>query len=415
MAVLYVRVEGFAAAAAHRAAGDGTAAAVPVVVVERGRVRDACPAARRRGVHAGMPAWRARQLCPEAAFREWDPDAAAAASDRWLALCHRLFPRVEPDGPGAALLAPCPLPSAAAAVAALAVESLPSWGHAFAAGAATGRLVARVAARLAARPGRLPPAARPERPGPGARLVVVPPGAEAAFLAPLPLDLLAEEVAPQALEALARAGCRLLGDLQRLGADALAARLGRAEGERLARLARGLDPRPVACAWPPPEVRVRLPLGGAPLGDAALDRCARELARRLLEARQACAHLALEVEPEATVPLRRERRLPRPTLRAEALAAHLRALAADLPPPARSAVAAVTAAALRPAPASGWHQPTLWAGQAARPADRQRRLEATLAAVRARFGHAALHAGAAAPETWRERRLALWDPWRWRV
>lgn len=435
--ILHICLEGFAAAAL---APRGTASAAPVIVLDGERVRDASPPARRRGVRRGMPAWRARQLCPEAACREWDEGEAAVAAERWRALCHSLFPRVEPDGWEAVFLAPAPVTAEAARAPlyALAAKALPGLGDALRAGAAPAKAVARIAGRLAAsgRPlsREAAGAATVEAPAPGVRLILVPPGREAAFLAPLPVRALKEEVPVSRLTALERLGCRRLGDLQRLPASLLSQRFGREAGERLAQLARGIDPRSVAAAYPPPEARVRLPLGGAPLSDDALDHCAHELARRLLAGRQVCATLALEVEPVGGAPCRRERPLVRPSLRPEALAAHLRTLAAGLAAAEREAVHAVSAVAARPAALGGWRQQSLWgepgrderadqaelAERAGAAADRARRLEAAVAAVRARFGQASLQAGAppgagdtcGAGHTWRERRLALWDPWR---
>jgi protein ImuB len=98
--------------------------------------------------------------------------------------------------------------------------------------------VARIAARrlLAgwlARP--------PGEPGP---TEVVPPGGDAAFLAPLPLELL--DPPDELAEALGRFGLRRVGDLTRLPQRALVARLG-ADAARLLVLARGAGREP-----PPP-------------------------------------------------------------------------------------------------------------------------------------------------------------------
>jgi len=72
------------------------------------------------------------------------------------------------------------------------------------------------------------------RPG----LSVVPPGEEAAVLAPLPLVLL--DLDPERAELLERWGLRTIGDLARLPSSGLSERLG-PEGPRLRRLARGED------------------------------------------------------------------------------------------------------------------------------------------------------------------------------
>jgi protein ImuB len=83
------------------------------------------------------------------------------------------------------------------------------------------------------------------RPG----LTVVPPGGEAAALAPLLLDLL--DLEPDVLTLLQRWGLRSLGDLAALPATSLSARLGPI-GPRLRRRARGEDDAPLV-ATPAPE------------------------------------------------------------------------------------------------------------------------------------------------------------------
>jgi protein ImuB len=80
-------------------------------------------------------------------------------------------------------------------------------------------------------------------------LTIVPPGQEAAALAPLPLSSIA--LGPDQQELFHRWGLRTLGDLAALPAVGLAERLG-PDGPRFARLARGEDSVPLV-ASPPPE------------------------------------------------------------------------------------------------------------------------------------------------------------------
>jgi len=74
-------------------------------------------------------------------------------------------------------------------------------------------------------------------------LVVVPPGGEAAFLAPLPVRRL-WGVGPRMELRLLQAGVRTIGDLARLAPEMLDRRLG-SHGHDLLRLAQGIDERPV--------------------------------------------------------------------------------------------------------------------------------------------------------------------------
>ncbi len=114
---------------------------------------------------------------------------------------------------------------------------------------------------------------------------VVPPGDEAAHLAPAPLGLL--DLPPETARLLERWGIRTLGDLARLPAPALFERLG-AEGLGLQALARGEDPRPLS-PWTPPRV-----IEEGIEGDWAMDTlepivaCLADLARRI------CARLTRE-------------------------------------------------------------------------------------------------------------------------
>ncbi len=115
---------------------------------------------------------------------------------------------------------------------------------------------------------------------PGVTLVAL--GAEAAALAPLPLEQLV--LPPDRLELLKRWGLRTLGDLAALPARGLSERLG-SEGPRLRHLARGEDDRPLVPALPPEDFALNLDLdwpvdGLEPLAFVLL---------RLLE--PLCAHL----------------------------------------------------------------------------------------------------------------------------
>jgi DNA polymerase-4 len=94
-------------------------------------------------------------------------------------------------------------------------------------GVATSKLVAKVASDMRKPDG----------------LVVVPPGTEAAFLAPLPIRRL-WGVGPKTEEELARIGVHTIGTLAALEPDRLARKLG-THGHDLLRLARGEDDRPV--------------------------------------------------------------------------------------------------------------------------------------------------------------------------
>jgi DNA polymerase-4 len=75
-------------------------------------------------------------------------------------------------------------------------------------------------------------------------LVVVEPGDEAAFLAPLPIRHL-WGAGPKAQQALRRLGCRTIGDVAALEREVLERRLGTSMGVHFHRLSHGLDERSV--------------------------------------------------------------------------------------------------------------------------------------------------------------------------
>jgi DNA polymerase-4 len=103
-------------------------------------------------------------------------------------------------------------------------------------GVATNKLCAKVASDL-----RKPDA-----------LVVVPPGEEAAFLAPLPVSRL-WGVGPQSRQALADYGVTAIGQLAALSESTLRRRFG-THGMDLARRARGIDPSPVVPSQAPKSI-----------------------------------------------------------------------------------------------------------------------------------------------------------------
>jgi protein ImuB len=164
------------------------------------------------------------------------------------------------------------------------------------AGVASSKLAARVAAGL------------PETP------TVVPPGEEAAFLAPLSLDRLSPELEMSAT--LARWGVRSIGELARLPEGEVASRLGES-GRELHAIARGLDPRPIEPRLPPlvltEGMELEWPLVTLEpflfLGNAALER----LAARLDSQGLACARLELSLRLDLDGHDARAIALPAPT------------------------------------------------------------------------------------------------------
>jgi protein ImuB len=167
-----------------------------------------------------------------------DPDGARAF-ERVVSLVEELCPRVEVLHPGACAIGargPARYFGGEEALAGKIIETVTGAGFACQAGVADGLFAARLAARAAA---------------PGTA-TAVPPGQAPEFLAPYPVSVLDSE---ELTELLPRLGIVTLGDFARLPASQAVNRFG-APGGTAHRLARGLDPRPLAARPPAADLSV---------------------------------------------------------------------------------------------------------------------------------------------------------------
>jgi DNA polymerase IV len=197
----------------------------------RGVVSAASYEARRFGVHSAMPIGRACRLCPEGVFLPVDMDKYAGVSREIMGVLVGFTPLVEPLSIDEAFLdvtASRALHGNGAAIAReikAKIRARVSLGASV--GVASNKFVAKVASDLRKPDG----------------LVVVEPGREAGFLAPLPVSRL-WGVGKVTGGALAAMGIRTIGQLALTPAAHLEARFGK-HGPDLLALARGLDDRDV--------------------------------------------------------------------------------------------------------------------------------------------------------------------------
>ncbi len=197
----------------------------------RGVVSAASYEARAFGVHSAMPLRTASALCPDGAFLPVDGTKYRRESRRVMEILGRFTPLLEQVSVDEAFLdvagseALFGLPEVIARRIKAAVRD--EVGLTASVGAATTKLVAKIASDLRKPDG----------------LVIVPPGEEAAFLAPLPIRRL-WGVGEQTRAVLAEHGVRTIGELAELPVDVLVRRLG-AHGATLHDRARGIDPSPV--------------------------------------------------------------------------------------------------------------------------------------------------------------------------
>jgi DNA polymerase-4 len=205
----------------------------------RGVVATASYEARRYGIYSGMPLATAQRLCPHALFLRGDFRRYEEASQAFHALLSRYTPLVEPAGLDEAYLdlTGCEPVAGAALDAARDIRARVRDELSLTAsiGVATSKTVAKIASD----------AAKPDG------LLEVPPGQEAAFLAPLPVRRL-PGVGPRIEAALAAIGVSTLGRLASLPETKLRSLFGR-HGPQLAERARGIDPSPVLPPEAPPK------------------------------------------------------------------------------------------------------------------------------------------------------------------
>jgi DNA polymerase-4 len=231
--IIHVDMDAFYASVEQRDRPETRGRPVIVGADPRGRgvVSAASYEARRFGVHSAMPIGRAFRLCPEGVFLPVEMDKYAGVSREIMAVLAGFTPLVEPLSIDEAFLdvtASRALHGDGATIAhAIKVQISASVSLPASVGVASNKFVAKVASDLRKPDG----------------LVVVEPGGEAEFLAPLPVSRLwgVGRVTGAELEAM---GIRTIGQLALTPAANLRARFG-THGPDLLTLARGLDDRPV--------------------------------------------------------------------------------------------------------------------------------------------------------------------------
>lgn len=206
----------------------------PVVVgggISRGVVSAASYEARKFGVHSAMPMAQALRLCPQAVVQPVRMGRYHGLSQRIMTILGTRTPLLEQVSVDEAYLDLTNWltegVTAEAAACAMQAEIFQETGLTCSIGVAAGRAIAKMASDLRKPHG----------------LVVVPPGEEATFLAPLPIGKL-RGVGEATERKLRGFGIQTIGDLARLPADFLISRFG-VHGRELHALALGMDDSPV--------------------------------------------------------------------------------------------------------------------------------------------------------------------------
>jgi DNA polymerase-4 len=228
------------------------------VIVGGGVVLAASYEAKALGVRTAMGGGQARRLCPHAIVVEPRMSAYAQASEAVFEVFEQTSPLVEGLSIDEAFLDVGGLRRISGTPTEIAIrlrgEVRRQVGLPITVGVARTKFLAKVASGVAKPDG----------------LLVVPLGAELAFLHPLPVERL-WGVGPVTADKLRQRGVATVGDVAHLGEDVLISMLGRASGRHLHDLAHDRDPRTVEVGRRRRSIGSQRALGRAPTSPEALD------------------------------------------------------------------------------------------------------------------------------------------------
>jgi DNA polymerase-4 len=238
------------------------------VLVGRGVVASASYEAKSRGVRTAMSIRDARRICPDAILVPGRYENYADYAARVRRVLDDFTPAVETaalddfylDFAGTERL----YPDLTATLRRIPERILEETGLGVSLGAGTTKLVAAVASRLH----------RPRG------FLIVPPGIEEEFLAPLEIEKL-HGIGHAHAATLRDRGIQTIGQLRRLPAEALVAAFGDVIGHQLYDRARGLDPRPVAEPAAPKSISRETTIEGGTIDLEFLDALLEYLAERV--------------------------------------------------------------------------------------------------------------------------------------
>jgi len=284
---------------------------LPVIVGgrpdDRGVVSAASYEARRFGVHSAMPLRTAARLCPQGVFLPGRFERYAEVSLQVMRIFDTFTPLVEPISLDEAFLDVTGAPAGDGRTIGQAIKDRiqTDVGLVVSVGVATNKLVAKVASDL-----RKPNA-----------LVVVEPGDEAAFLAPLPVSRL-WGVGPRVRQALADYGVTTIGQLAAVPEATLRRRFGR-HGVELGHRARGIDPSSVVPGHAPKSIGHEHTFNTDVTERTGLDGTllwlSESVAARLRRHQMAAGGVQLKLRYEGFETLTRQATLPHPTTDAQVL------------------------------------------------------------------------------------------------
>ncbi len=207
----------------------------------RGVVASCSYPARRHGVRSAMPTARALSLCPGLLIVSSRHGNYSEYSKKVMARLEAVSPQLQQISIDEAFLDVSHLAEPGIDIARRLQKTIrDELGLPCSIGVATNKLMAKTATEVGKAMGRRN---RPGDDGPPNAILEVPPGQEAAFLAPLPADML-WGVGPATAQRLAALGIHTIGDIARYPEEGLQRRFGKG-GRYMRRAALGIDDSPV--------------------------------------------------------------------------------------------------------------------------------------------------------------------------
>ncbi len=257
---------------------------------QRGVIASCSYPARQYGVRSAMPTARALRLCPELILLPGRHALYRQASEQVMALLAQVSPQIEQISIDEAFLDVSakdqPVQQLAQDIQTLIHTKL----HLpCSIGVASNKLVAKIATDIGK--------TRSQQAGPPMAITIVPPGQEAAFLAPLPTEAL-WGVGPKTAERLAEIGVLTVGDLARKPSVELVRLFGK-NGMEMWLHAQGQDDRPIVVFQEPKSIsqETTFPQDVSERGQllGTLAELSQQVAQRLNEAQRYAATVKIKI------------------------------------------------------------------------------------------------------------------------
>ena len=347
----------------------------------RGVVASCSYPARKCGIRSAMPMAQALRLCPGLVIVSGHHHRYSEVSQQVMERLHQHTPLVEQVSIDEAFLDVSGITETGEILARrIQAQIRDELGLPASVGVASNKLVAKIATEVGKKAAR--------GAGPPFAITVIPPGEEAAFLAPLPADML-WGVGPKTAVRLAGLGIYTIGDIARWSEEDLVRRFGET-GRELSRHARGIDDNPIVTEHEVKSISQEVTFAHDISDDAILKSTLRDLSAQVGERlrRSNLAGMTVRIKvrwPDFTT-LTRQATLLQPTDNDEEIASTAQTLLAKVRP-AHKAVRLVGVGVSGLGPPV--RQLSLWDDDA----DKARRLQSVLDELRQRYGEKVIRRG----------------------